>query len=666
MEFETRAIHDGQEPDPATGAVITPIYQTSTYVQEAVGRHKGYDYSRVANPTRTALETALASLEGASDGIAFASGLGATTTVMHLVDPGQRVVLIADVYGGVYRMTSQVYEPKGYRFTYVPAEEFDRNLASYLDEDVALVWVETPSNPLLNVVDIRRAAEAAHAVGALLAVDNTFASPYLQQPLELGADLVVHSTTKYLGGHSDVIGGFVGTNDEALAEQLFFLQKSLGAVPGPFDAWLVLRGIKTLAVRMRQHCENARAVAAFLDQHPAVERVLYPGLPDHPGHEVARHQMRDFGGMVSFLVSSEEEAMAIAARTKLFQLAESLGGVESLIEHPARMTHAATAEAPFAAPRNLLRLSVGIEAIEDLLADLEAALVASPTADRCVGVREPIDLRYRGFERAVGVYVVETLDGPALFDCGPSSTLPRLREGLRARGLELTDIRHLLLSHIHLDHAGAAGSIVAEHPTLRVWVSEVGARHLVDPSRLEASARRLYGERFDELFGELAAVPEGNISLAAGDVLGWEAFPAPGHASHHVCYLREGTLLAGDACGVRRQPERDVLPVSPPPDIDVELWQATIDEIERRGPERLALTHFGVATDVTRHLALLRAELDRWAGLVAAGVGIEEFARLVRPEALADSVVYDEIAPFDQSWLGLRRYHDKRSAPSSP
>jgi cystathionine beta-lyase/cystathionine gamma-synthase len=296
---------------------------------------------------------------------------------MHLLNPGDRVVLIADVYGGVYRMTSQVYEPKGYRFTYVPADEFDENLGAYLGDDVRLVWVETPSNPLLNVVDIRRAADAAHRAGAILAVDNTFATPYLQQPLTLGADIVVHSTTKYLGGHSDVIGGFVATSDPALVERLRFLQKSLGAVPGPFDAWLVLRGIKTLAVRMRQHCENARAVAHFLDEHPAVERVLYPGLPAHPAHEVARRQMRDFGGMVSFLAESEHEAVALVARTKLFQLAESLGGVESLIEHPARMTHASTAAAPFAAPRNLVRLSVGIEAADDLLADLEAALVRS-------------------------------------------------------------------------------------------------------------------------------------------------------------------------------------------------------------------------------------------------------------------------------------------------
>jgi cystathionine gamma-synthase len=375
MDFETRAIHAGQEPDPTTGAIVTPIYQTSTYVQEAVGVHKGYDYSRVANPTRSALQEALASLEDAKYGVAFSSGIGATTTLMHLVDPGERVVLIADVYGGVYRMTSQVYEPKGYRFTYVPASEFDDNLSSYLGDDVRMVWVETPSNPLLNVVDIRKAAAASHAVGATLVVDNTFASPYLQQPLSLGADAVVHSTTKYLGGHSDTVGGFVATNDDALAERLYFLQKSLGAVPGPFDAWLVLRGIKTLAVRMRQHCENARRIAEFLDGHDAVERVLYPGLPSHPSHEVARSQMRDFGGMVSFLAHSEEEALDLVARTKLFKLAESLGGVESMIEHPARMTHASTAGAPFAPPSNLVRLSVGIESVDDLLADLESALV---------------------------------------------------------------------------------------------------------------------------------------------------------------------------------------------------------------------------------------------------------------------------------------------------
>jgi cystathionine gamma-synthase len=374
VDFETRAIHDGQQPDPATGSVIVPIYQTSTFVQEEVGKNKGYDYSRAGNPTRTALETCLASLEGAEHGVAFSSGLGATTTLMHLVNPGDHVVLIADVYGGVYRMTSRIYEPKGYRFAYVSADEFNANLAAHLEESTRMVWVETPSNPVLNIVDIRAAAEAAHAVGAILVVDNTFATPYLQRPLELGADAVVHSTTKYLGGHSDVIGGFVATSDPTIAERLRFLQKSLGAVPGPLDAWLILRGVRTLALRMERHCENARKVAAFLEQHDAVERVLYPGLESHPHHELAARQMSDFGGMVSFLAGSEEEAMAICGRTKVFLLAESLGGVESLIEHPARMTHASTAEAPFAAPRELVRLSVGIESADDLVADLEAAL----------------------------------------------------------------------------------------------------------------------------------------------------------------------------------------------------------------------------------------------------------------------------------------------------
>ncbi len=374
MDFETRAIHEGQEPDPATGAIITPIYQTSTFVQDAVGENKGYDYARVGNPTRTALQTALASLENAEHGIAFSSGLGATTTLMHLVNPGERVVLIADVYGGVYRMTSQVYEPKGYLFDYLPAAEF-ANLGEHLDGNTRMVWIESPSNPMLNVVDIRAAAEAAHAAGALVVVDNTFATPYLQNPLDLGADVVLHSTTKYLGGHSDVVGGFVGTNDPTIAERLYFLQKSLGAVPGPFDCWLVLRGLKTLAVRMRQHSENARAIAAWLTEQPIVTQVLYPGLESHPGHEIAKRQMRDFGGMISFLTETEEEAVELVGRTKLFQLAESLGGVESLIEHPARMTHASTADAPFASPRNLIRLSVGIESVDDLLADLEAALV---------------------------------------------------------------------------------------------------------------------------------------------------------------------------------------------------------------------------------------------------------------------------------------------------
>ena len=380
MDFETRAIHEGQEPDPATGAVVVPIYQTSTYVQDEVGQHKGYDYSRVANPTRTALQLCLASLESAEYGVAYASGMAGVTTLMHLVAPGERIVSVNDVYGGVYRLFSQVYAPKGYEFEFISAEEINANLSAHLDERTRIVWLETPTNPLLNVIDIAAAAEAAHAAGAMVIVDNTFASPYLQRPLELGADVVLHSTTKYLSGHSDVVGGFVATNDPTVAERLYFLQKSLGAIPGPFDSWLVLRGVKTLAVRMRQHCENARAVADFLETHPRVERVLYPGLESHPGHEIAARQMADFGGMMSFLVESEEEAVGLVARTRVFQLAESLGGVESLIEHPARMTHASTADAPFAAPKNLIRLSVGIESASDLVADLESALVRSAAA----------------------------------------------------------------------------------------------------------------------------------------------------------------------------------------------------------------------------------------------------------------------------------------------
>jgi cystathionine beta-lyase/cystathionine gamma-synthase len=382
VDFETRAIHDGQEPDPATGSVIPPIYQTSTFVQDAVGINKGYDYSRAGNPTRTALETCLASLEGADHGLAYSSGLGATTTIMHLVNPGDRVISVNDVYGGVYRMFSQVYEPKGYRFTYLSAAEIDAGLEEHLDEQTRIVWLETPTNPLLNVIDIRKAAEAAHAFGALVVVDNTFATPYLQRPLELGADIVLHSTTKYLGGHSDVIGGFLAMNDPTVADRLKFLQKSLGAVPGPFDCWLVLRGVRTLAVRMERHCENAHAVATFLAEHPAVDRVFFPGLPDHPGHEIAARQMQDFGGMISFLAATPEDAAELVTRTKVWILAESLGGVESLIEVPVAMTHASTADAPFAVPDNLIRLSVGLESAADLVADLEQALAGSQAGAR--------------------------------------------------------------------------------------------------------------------------------------------------------------------------------------------------------------------------------------------------------------------------------------------
>jgi cystathionine beta-lyase/cystathionine gamma-synthase len=380
VDFETRAIHEGQEPDAATGAVVTPIYQTSTFVQDEVGVHKGYDYSRAGNPTRTALETCLASLEGAAHGIAYSSGLGATTTLMHLLEPGDHVLCVNDVYGGVYRMFSQVYEPKGYRFTFVSAADIDAGLEGHLDERTRLVWLESPTNPLLNVIDVAKASAAARAAGAMVVVDNTFATPYLQRPLELGADAVVHSTTKYLGGHSDVVGGFVATNDPTVAERLRFLQKALGAIPGPFDCWLVLRGLKTLAVRMERHCENARAVAAFLADHPAVDRVLYPGLPHHPGHETAARQMRDFGGMISFLAADADEASALVTRTRIWTLAESLGGVESLIEVPAHMTHASTAESPFPTPASLVRLSVGIESAADLVADLEQALAPAVAA----------------------------------------------------------------------------------------------------------------------------------------------------------------------------------------------------------------------------------------------------------------------------------------------
>ena len=381
MDFETRAIHEGQEPDPATGAVIVPIYQTSTYIQDEVGKHRGYEYSRTGNPTRTALEVCLASLESGAYGRAFASGMAAETTVMHLLSPGDRVVSVNDVYGGTYRLFTKVYEPKGYLFEFLAAEDVNTRLAEALDERTRMVWVESPTNPFLSIVDIRAAAEAAHAVGALCVVDNTFATPYLQRPLELGADIVVHSTTKYLGGHSDVIGGFVAMNDPTIAERIAFLQNALGGVPGPLDSWLVLRGLKTLAIRMREHSANARRIAEWLTAQPGVERVRYPGLLSHPQHELAKAQMDDFGGMISFeLAGSEEDARQVLGATKIWWLAESLGGVESLIEHPGLMTHASLADSPFAVPGNLIRLSVGIESVDDLIADLEQALVRARTA----------------------------------------------------------------------------------------------------------------------------------------------------------------------------------------------------------------------------------------------------------------------------------------------
>jgi cystathionine gamma-synthase len=372
--FETRAIHAGQEPDPTTGAVVVPVHLTSTYAQEAVGVHRGYEYSRTDNPTRHALEACLADLESARHGLAFASGMAAEDAILRLLRPGDHVIASADAYGGTYRLLSRVHQPAGVDFTVVDLADVGAVEAAWRDE-TRLVWVETPTNPRLSIVDITRLADLAHARGGWCVVDNTFATPYLQQPLGLGADLVVHSTTKYLGGHSDVVGGFVATSDDDLAARLRFLQNAVGAVPGPLDCYLVLRGVKTLAVRMDRHCQSAAAVADALQRHPAVAEVLWPGLPSHPGHDLAAKQMRDFGGMVSFtLRGGEDVAVAVAAATRLFTLAESLGAVESLIEHPGRMTHASVAEAPGAVDPALLRLSVGLEHVDDLIADLTAAL----------------------------------------------------------------------------------------------------------------------------------------------------------------------------------------------------------------------------------------------------------------------------------------------------
>jgi cystathionine gamma-synthase len=372
--FETLAIHAGQDPDPTTGAVITPIYQTSTYAQSAVGEHQGYEYSRSGNPTRTALETCLAALERGSRGLAFASGLAAEDCLLRTaLAPGDHVVIPDDAYGGTYRLFARVAEKWGVRFTPVHLSD-NAAVAAAMTPETKLVWVETPTNPLLGIADIAGLAAVAHDGGARLVVDNTFASPYLQQPLTLGADVVVHSTTKYMGGHSDVIGGALVVADAELGEELAYHQNAMGAVAGPFDAWLVLRGAKTLAVRMRQHCANAQRVVEMLTAHPAVTRVLYPGLPDHPGHELASKQMRDYGGMVSFLVADEEAALRVVARTTVFTLAESLGGVESLIEHPGKMTHASVAGSPLEVHPALVRLSVGIEDADDLVEDLRAAL----------------------------------------------------------------------------------------------------------------------------------------------------------------------------------------------------------------------------------------------------------------------------------------------------
>ncbi len=374
--FDTRAIHAGQAPDPTTGAIITPIYQTSTYVQEGIGRHKGYEYSRVSNPTRTALEQNVASLEGAPHGFAFASGMSAIDAIMRLLSPGDHVVASDNLYGGSTRLFRMVLERYGLEFSFVDSSSV-AGVERALRARTRILFVETPTNPMMVVADIAGLAGLAKKSGITLVVDNTFLSPYFQRPIELGAEIVVHSSTKYLGGHSDVIGGFVATTRADVAEHLAFMQKAVGAIPSPFDAWLILRGTKTLAVRMRQHEDNARAVAAFLAAHPAARRVYYPGLPDHPGHALAKRQASGFGAMISFVLESRARAEAVLARLRIFALAESLGGVESLVCHPATMTHAsipADERERLGISDAMVRLSVGIEDKEDLVADLAAAL----------------------------------------------------------------------------------------------------------------------------------------------------------------------------------------------------------------------------------------------------------------------------------------------------
>jgi cystathionine gamma-synthase len=377
MQFETLAIHAGQEPDPLTGAVVPPIYQTSTYKQDGVGGLRGgYEYSRSANPTRTALEECLAAIEGGRRGLAFASGLAAEDTLLRTVcRPGDHAVIPGDAYGGTYRLFAQVQQAWGLAYTPATGHDADSVRAAIRPGETKVVWLETPTNPLLGIADIAAIASVAHDAGALLVVDNTFASPYLQQPLVLGADVVVHSTTKYLGGHSDVVGGALVLGDDELAERVAYHQNAMGAVAGPFDSWLVLRGIKTLGVRMDRHSANAERIVELLTTHSKVTEVLYPGLPDHPGHDIAVKQMKSFGGMVSFRVAGgEAAAIEVCNRAEVFTLGESLGGVESLIEHPGRMTHASAAGSPLEVPADLVRLSVGIEAVDDLVEDLTRAL----------------------------------------------------------------------------------------------------------------------------------------------------------------------------------------------------------------------------------------------------------------------------------------------------
>jgi len=375
--FATRAIHAGQAPDPATGAVVVPIYQTSTFAQDALGKHRGYEYSRTGNPTRAALEQCIAALEGGAHGLAFASGMAAEATVMQLLKPGDHTLAVDDLYGGSYRLFRRVLEPMGLTFSFVDGSDLGA-VEKAMTGRTRMVWIESPTNPLLKLVDINAVSKLAHARQALLVADNTFMSPYFQRPLSLGADIVVHSATKYLGGHSDVIGGTLVVNRDDLFERLAFLQNAVGGVPGPMDAWLVLRGLKTLAIRMREHDRNARLVAAFLSEHPKVARVFYPGLPKNPQRELAQRQMSGFGGMISFEVKGGlEPARRVVERTQLFTLAESLGGVESLIELPAVMTHAsipAETRRAHGVADGLVRISVGIEDVADLISDLDRAL----------------------------------------------------------------------------------------------------------------------------------------------------------------------------------------------------------------------------------------------------------------------------------------------------
>ncbi len=380
MKFATKAIHAGQEPDPTTGAVMTPIYQTSTFWQESPGKHKGYAYARGKNPTRTALEKCLAALENANHGLCFSSGMGATDAVVKLLLPGDEVITGNDLYGGTYRMFTKIYEPIGIKFHFIDLAD-PNNILNYLNDKTKLIWIETPTNPTMQIVDIERCAAISKANNLILAVDNTFASPYLQNPIDLGADIVMHSVTKYLGGHSDVVMGALITNNQDLHDRLAFIHNSCGATPGPQDSFLVLRGLKTLHLRMKAHCENGEKIAHYLKNHPAIEKVYWPGFPEHPNHDVAKKQMRGFGGMISIVLKDAdlEKTFKIASSFSIFTLAESLGGVESLINHPATMTHASIPKAErekAGVVDNLLRISVGVEDIEDLLTDLERALSA--------------------------------------------------------------------------------------------------------------------------------------------------------------------------------------------------------------------------------------------------------------------------------------------------